>query len=298
MSDPTALLAVFVAALAVAGAGALVLADRIVAPIRRAVVGLPSERDGLGRAGRVMAHRGAVAVLIAVLGSIVLAFASNALARRLVEDAVFAAPLLGAAAAIAAYAVMQSRPLLLDPVSTVSSTARRVQNFARRRSVVATAMLGALLILLAVFAATSTPVAAFTGGRAVVLPVGLCALLAASVFAHRRIAARPALPASMSAADRTLRQVASRFVLLLASSAMLTTIGLVAAQSGGWLWENAPVLLASTPAGALLTAAGVVVTVVALLAGVGALATVGALVFATVNQNGYTEGKARTPAAA
>jgi hypothetical protein len=286
-------LAVLIGALALAAAGALVLADRAVAPVRRTMGGTSAAPKGAGAALQASRRRNLVGVGTSVIALVAGAAASNVFWRNVVGDAVFAAPLVASAAGVLAFGLLQRR-LLSEPLATAALQARLVHDFSRRRSFVAVGLLAALLIALAIFAAVATPVAAFVGARAIVLPVSLAVLVVAAVFALHRVASRAALPGRLAAVDTALRQAGNRFVLLLTAAGMLATIAAVAVQAGGWLWEAGPVLFSSSSTGEVWTVAGIAVSVVGAGAGIGAVAAVGSLLAASARGAAPTVARPRT----
>lgn len=295
MPDLVLVLAVLIASLALVAVVALALAHRSVRPAERVRAVSGSELQSTRLAVRRAARRGGLASLLSVLVLATSSWIANTAFREVVGDGVFAAPILAGAIGIVVYGLLQSRPLIARPALSASLDARRPRGFAQTRSFVAVSALVVLLLALVVFAAVSGPgVATFVGPNLVVLIVLLGALVLAVVFALRRIAERAALPAQLSEADLAIRQIATRFVLLLAMSALLAPIGLVALQSGVSLWG----LAAIDPAGARVDAfVGAAVTLVGALAAVTSVGSFIAVVLATAKHLHSSNRVAVQPAA-
>lgn len=292
MPDLSLVLAVLVAALFLAAVLALLLGDRAVAPaaaLRRSAGG-----DALSLLGafRSASRRGVFATLIAIVVLVVTTFIGNGLVRDLIGDAVFATPLVAGIAGVGAYALLQGRRLPSRPAGEASLTARRASGFAQTRSFVTMGLAVALLLVLEIFALVVTPTtAAFTGVGAGGLLFLVGALVVAEVSALRQIAVRAALPTNLAAVDLAIRQIASRFVLLLSTSAVLATAALIALESGGWLFNNAAILNPGQPFGTLAGA------VVGSLAAIGSLASATAAVTATVKHARSSSRRAALPVA-
>lgn len=280
MPDLSLVLAVLVAALFLAAVLALLLGDRAVAPAEG--LGRSALADALLTRGafRSASRRGVFATVIAFVVLAVTTFVGNGLLRDLIGDAVFATPLVAGIAGVGAYALLQGRRLPTRPAGEASLTARRASGFAQTRSFVTMGIAIALLLVLELFALIVTPTtAAFTGVSAGALLVLVGGLVFIEVSALRQIAVRAALPSNLAAVDLAIRQIATRFVLLLSTSAVLGTAAFIALQSGGWLFNNAAILNSGQQFGALV---GAVVAIIGLLAAIGSLASATAAIKATV----------------
>lgn len=295
MPDLSLVLAVLVAALFLAAVLALLLRDRAVAPA--AALRRSSGGDALSLRGafRSASRRGVFATVIAIVVLVVTTVIGNGLVRDLIGNTVFATPLIAGIAGVGAYALLQGRRLPSRPAGEASLTARRASGFAQTRSFVTMGLAVALLLVLEIFALVVTPTtAAFTGIGAGALLFLVGALVVAEVSALRQIAVRAALPTNLAAVDLAIRQIATRFVLLLSTSAVLATAALIALDSGGWLINNAAILNPGQPLGTL---AGAVVAVVGSLAAIGSLASVTAAVTATVKHARSSSRRAALPVA-
>lgn len=287
MPDLTLVLAVFVGALFLAAVTALLLGDRAVAPASRLGRTSTTELPALRRAIHSASRRGAVAVTIAFVVLVVTTVVSNSLFRDLIGDVVFATPLVAGIVGVGVYALLQRRRLPSRPAGEASLTARRASSFAHARSFVTMGIVVALLLVLELFALMVTPTsAAFTGMGVGALLVLVGALVGVEVCALRQIAIRAALPSKLADVDLAIRQIATRFVLLLSTSAVLATAALIAVQSGGWLFNNAEFF---SPREQYGTLAGAVVGAIGVLAAIGSLASVIAAVTATVKHARLSE---------
>lgn len=279
MLDLVLVLAVLIASLAAVAAVALTLAHRSVRPASRVRAVSGSELQSMRLAIRSAARRSGVAWVASVVVLVAAASIANSFFRDAIGDGVFAAPLLGGAVGIGLYGLLQSRPLLARPALAASLDARRAGGFAHTRSFVAVGILVALFFAIVGFAAISEPMAAtFVGPKLIALLALMGALAVAVVFALRRIAERAALPPQLSEADVAIRQISTRFVLLLAMSALLGPIALVGLQSGVWLWGFAAI---ETEGAGIDSLVGATVALVGALAAVGAVGTFIAMVLAT-----------------
>lgn len=248
-------LLVLVGVLVVAAVGALLVADRSLAPAR----GLPAlsgDAQPMLRRGAVRAVASLAAAAVALVGVVGGGIALGGLDPVLG----FSVPLVAVGAGLLAFAAVPAHRSTWRPVSTASLVPRRPWRVAPLRWLVACGVLAALAVLLLIGAALlAAPVAAFTGpvvGLAVLL---VAALLAAAWAALRRIALLPAPAGEPGAVESAVRGTGGRSVLLLTACALLAFDGLVGLQAGEWLWETGPLIpgsAAAQPVGVLMALVG------------------------------------------